>query len=555
MMSGCTFLNAPDETLIQGEISCTNGTDDEGDGLIDCEDPECLPVFQCLATMPLMRDPKCDPVIPPYTLHDQFDDPAVDRALWFVGQSSEPRVTGGAVELVSSRITSTSTIQIGATIPFSLTVTASVVDYDRAPGGCTFDLAFDAAISSPRPVLEVHGRYDDRTLSLSCTYRGVPLPSDVDLVYPAGRDFELAIARDADSRQAVARIDEQEICRTEMVDVEPEVRVRVASKSMSLTDCGLSVSALELSLRAQEPPPSCAGLRRPLIPDDLCIPGPLATIRPQEGRVVRAGRDHYEMTMVTGRAELIRASSPDGRLGWRIDRDPLYFSPFASISNGGLLFDAGRLLLWVDELDKDGVRGRLLTGEPAGAWTPSPTPLALSGRIVNQSSMPHAVARAVDRPGYIGWFQAFDENNVGMILAGYSRFGLRWEMRPEPVLTRGAARSWDGRGVRSPAVFFNGDFYLMAYTATEFLGSPAIGIAVSRDGVTWMRHPDNPVVRGGEDEGFDDEGVEARSIALEGDRIRLWYLARTNAPSPCLRPTSDYKQIGLTELTGRGPVR
>lgn len=554
MLSACTFLNAPDATLIRGEISCTNGRDDEGDGLTDCEDPECLPIFECLASMPLMRDPKCEPVVPPYTLHDQFDDPTLDRALWSVDGFSEPRVTGGAVELVSSWITSTSTVQIGATIPFSLTVTASVVDREHAPGGCAFDVAFDAAIASPRPVLEVEARYAESSLSFSCTYRGVPLPSGPELPYPAGRDFQLQIARDPASRDSVVRIDDREICRNAMVDLEPPVRLRVGSRSANLTDCGLSVSALELSLRSQEPPPPCAGLRRPLIPDDQCIPGPLATIRPQEGRVARAGEGRYEMIMVTSQAELIRAASPDGRLAWSIDRDPIYASPFASISNGGLLFDPdlGRLLLWVGELDRNGVRGRLMSGEAGGAWTPSPTPLELTGTVVNQSLMPHAVAPAVDRPGYIGWFQAFDENDVGLILAGYSRFGSRWEMRPEPVLARGAATAWDGRGVRAPAVFFTGDFYLMAYTATDFLGKPAIGLAVSRDGFEWTRHPDNPVVVH-DDEGFDDEGVEARSVVLEGDRIRLWYLARTNAPSPCLRPTADYKQIGLTELTGRPP--
>src|SRR5262245_6655050 len=35
-----------------GDEDCTNGVDDNGDGLIDCADPRCSPGFACVSIIP-----------------------------------------------------------------------------------------------------------------------------------------------------------------------------------------------------------------------------------------------------------------------------------------------------------------------------------------------------------------------------------------------------------------------------------------------------------------------------------------------------------------------
>ena len=103
----------------------------------------------------------------------------------------------------------------------------------------------------------------------------------------------------------------------------------------------------------------------------------------------------------------------------------------------------------------------------------------------------------------------------------------------------------------SPAVAFNGDVFIMAYTATDFPGLPAIGIAISADGVHWTKHQDNPLVIGDEG-GFDESGVFSGSLALTRSKIGIWYHATTADTVQCRDPRLSVPlatRIGYTELT------
>jgi hypothetical protein len=616
-LAGCTILNAPDESRIHKVEICDNGIDDEGDEHTDCGDPDCLSEHDCLLDMPLDRDPPCDPLLPSFTLNDSFDQDELNVERW--EPLTGPAIRDDGLELFSAGVRSREEMFIGASIPFQLVLSASILDGVRDDGaGCGFSVAFDAAENVEVPLLEVSTTYVRRggttrfaaaELTARCTYRDVPLqpPAAGTLVRAVDRPFELSAIRDPSTRELVVQLDGREICRTAMDETEKAVRLRVSAQNRELTPCGLRVEALDLSIRTQEPPEACEGLRRPLIPDDQCIAGPPGDVRPWEGRVARS-REGWEMLMsgdaptpsggLTTRL-FYRASSLDGRRRWMVEVDPIFSSSFDLLQAGAFLYDAERerLMFWFTDsgpaiyrdrdmdgmdddwelangidptrddaggdADGDGIsnalefvargpveRGRMMIGSTSAGLAAVPELLLLdtstTSRIVRTplAAAPHA-------RGLIGFFGALAPDDSGAIYAGFSSDGRSWQIEEVPVLSRTpGVVEWDASGVRSPAVVFTGDFYLMAYAATGFLGKQAIGLALSRDGIEWTRHANNPVVTG-DDVGFDDEGIEPRSIELDGDVIRIWYFAKTNAPNPCLRPRNDYKQIGLTELRGR----
>jgi hypothetical protein len=548
LLCGCTILNAPDESRIRRVELCDNGIDDEGDELTDCNDPDCLSELECLVDMPLDREPPCAPLLPSLTLNDAFDRGELDLSRWVpFTDPFDPMLRGETLELISSGIRSAQEMHLGSSIPFELVIAGTIVDRDREPSGCRATVAFESADFPDQALLEIRLRLAAGDVTAACFFRGVPLEPLGGVTLSTGAP-EISALRDPETHELLVQLEGRQVCRTPMDEVEPTVRLRVSSRSDLYTDCGLAVDSIDLNLRAQEPPEECEGLRRPLIPDDQCLPGPLGNVRPWEGRVARAGDGSYVM-LTSADDLLVRATSSDGRHDWTLETDPVFASSLGLLRTGAMSFDPrGELRFWLTEGANE--RGRVLTGASSGgALSPQLGVLTLDS-FSGTSIVKTPLAVAPHDGGWIGFFSALDGDDSDAIFAGLSRDGQRWSIQDEPVLSRSKEAGWDFRGVRSPAVFFTGDFYLMAYAATEFLGKPAIGLAVSRDGFEWVRHANNPVVVG-EDDGFDVEGVEPRSIALEGDVIRIWYFARTNTPNPCLRPRADYKQIGLTELRGR----
>jgi hypothetical protein len=72
--------------------------------------------------------------------------------------------------------------------------------------------------------------------------------------------------------------------------------------------------------------------------------------------------------------------------------------------------------------------------------------------------------------------------------------GLAWTKgAANPVLSAGAAGSWDEGGVRYPVLHYDGALYRMWYQGTG-TGGTAIGLATSPDGITWTKSASNPVI-------------------------------------------------------------
>lgn len=130
---------------------------------------------------------------------------------------------------------------------------------------------------------------------------------------------------------------------------------------------------------------------------------------------------------------------------------------------------------------------------------------------------------------------------LGMIAAGQgaragdSEFPFRLE--PVPALSPGPAGSWDAGGVWGPRVIAQQGTFVMLYTGQEnpdeaFDNTLAIGVATSRDGITWKKYPENPIVTA-QDLNVQATGVEAVAVlSFDADEIHLLLTAVSEKRSP-----------------------
>ncbi|MBI4497800.1 MAG: methyltransferase domain-containing protein [Chloroflexi bacterium] len=128
--------------------------------------------------------------------------------------------------------------------------------------------------------------------------------------------------------------------------------------------------------------------------------------------------------------------------------------------------------------------------------------------------------------GYVMWYDGTagtDPYRGWSIGRATSADGITWERDPPtPVLTPGAPGAWDGVSVHDPRVVYDGTSYRMWYSG--FDGERwQIGLARSEDGVTWTRHAANPVLRPGSPDAWDGAGVAYSSVVRRGAAYHMWY--------------------------------
>jgi len=109
--------------------------------------------------------------------------------------------------------------------------------------------------------------------------------------------------------------------------------------------------------------------------------------------------------------------------------------------------------------------------------------------------------------------------------------GINWtKYENNPVLDVGDGfYDWDYLAVADPMVLYTGDGYMMWYTGAGFdtTGLPVfylrIGLALSQDGINWVKYPGNPVLDIGPPGSFEDRGVAAPSVLWNGEYLEMYY--------------------------------
>ncbi|HTV11971.1 MAG TPA: hypothetical protein VME20_08910 [Acidimicrobiales bacterium] len=94
--------------------------------------------------------------------------------------------------------------------------------------------------------------------------------------------------------------------------------------------------------------------------------------------------------------------------------------------------------------------------------------------------------------------------------------------------------------------------------ARGFEGS-SIGIARSRDGVSWERHAGNPVIAKGDPGDFDSVNVYKPFVVVDGEDWRMWYNASSPIPEGAspneADPRFSYENATLIEQIGYASCR
>ena len=145
-----------------------------------------------------------------------------------------------------------------------------------------------------------------------------------------------------------------------------------------------------------------------------------------------------------------------------------------------------------------------------------------------QVTTPHVIK---DGTTYKMWYTGMDnDSNYGL---GYatSPDGIAWtKYNGNPVLTPGASGAWDHYGVLDPCVLKDGSTYRMWYFGKPEPSVDSIGYATSSDGIAWTKDANNPVLEPGAEGEWDDIGVAAPSVILDGSTFKMWYQGWQGAP-------------------------
>jgi predicted GH43/DUF377 family glycosyl hydrolase len=127
---------------------------------------------------------------------------------------------------------------------------------------------------------------------------------------------------------------------------------------------------------------------------------------------------------------------------------------------------------------------------------------------------------------YGTWFMWYSgrDGSTSRIGLATSPDGITWRKHPSnPVLDVGPAGAWDARYVEAPGVAFVNGVYYMLYTGRPEFSQQQIGLATSVDGIEWKKYPGNPVLAGAP--GWEGSNVGVSSLIARGDTFHLWYSA------------------------------
>ncbi|GIK38243.1 MAG: hypothetical protein BroJett011_20760 [Chloroflexota bacterium] len=124
---------------------------------------------------------------------------------------------------------------------------------------------------------------------------------------------------------------------------------------------------------------------------------------------------------------------------------------------------------------------------------------------------------------YKMWYLGYD-GATSRIGYATSANGLTWTKHPgNPILSPG--QSWEGSRVIAPSVISDtgAGLYKMWYTGIDSSGVSRIGYATSPDGVNWTKYSGNPVLNPGAGGSWEDEDVRSPAVLKVNSVYHMWY--------------------------------
>ena len=136
---------------------------------------------------------------------------------------------------------------------------------------------------------------------------------------------------------------------------------------------------------------------------------------------------------------------------------------------------------------------------------------------------------------YLQWYHGAGPS-IPRIGLARSKDGKVWEKHPQPVLDTGPRGSWDERGVADPYVIdFKGEL-LMFYLGQDRAHRQRLGVARSPDGIHWTKLVSNPVLEKGNPQEFDELGLGEPAVWHSQG---MWWMLYTG------RDRNEIRRMGL----------
>lgn len=229
------------------------------------------------------------------------------------------------------------------------------------------------------------------------------------------------------------------------------------------------------------------------------------------------------------------ATSSDGKRFQRHMANPVFAldDPKRSIltpsvlrnADGSILREAGKMRMWFSSGTLGGggrVQAIQETSSTDGIHWSEPSPVE-----IERAYAPTVIKTDV---GYEMWYTV-PGSYPWLMNHARSDDGKQWQVTPQPVLK--VTQEWEHLLQIYPNVMKIGKVYLMWYASylTSDRETTAIGFAASTDGVTWHKHPRNPVLRPDPARSWESHYVSSHSVMrLPDGSFRIWYASRKAPP-------------------------
>jgi len=131
-----------------------------------------------------------------------------------------------------------------------------------------------------------------------------------------------------------------------------------------------------------------------------------------------------------------------------------------------------------------------------------------------------------DALGYkLYYFGDADNDPIGSAIGlATSNDGIHWQRYgTQPVLKPGNPGDWDELYIESPSVLFDGQMYYLWYSGVDSTYRVRIGVAISKDGVTWTKFTSNPVIDVGTINSWEGFSVATPTVIKRRGIFEMWY--------------------------------
>jgi predicted GH43/DUF377 family glycosyl hydrolase len=90
-----------------------------------------------------------------------------------------------------------------------------------------------------------------------------------------------------------------------------------------------------------------------------------------------------------------------------------------------------------------------------------------------------------------------------------------------------SSAAWEASIIWRPVVINTGSSFMMWYSGENNNGIDNIGLATSKDGISWSRYPQNPVLSIGSPGQWDDGSANEAWVIQESGQYKMWYSGQT----------------------------